>query len=151
MTLKISNNRLNKYSARQQLATAIDTSSYFTVHMPNLSGTQALTAGTKKYVCTLPKDATFVEAHMYFSAEMGDHMVSTLTAGTNVDMSTGYTAISAATTFDDPAAAAGVYTITGTGTASAGDNIVLDVATSPTNNTFVAGSFTFKLVDDPTQ
>ena len=151
MTLKISNNRLNKYSARQQLATAIDTGSYFTVHVPNLSGTQSMTAGTKKYVCTLPKDATFVSASMYFSADMGTDMVSTLTAGTNVDMSTGYTAISAATTFST--AGAGVFSIAAAtdSTASAGDNIVLAVATPPSNNTFVAGSFTFKLVDDPTQ
>jgi len=149
MTLKISKNRLNKYSARQSLATAIDTASYFTVNL----GPRNLTGGRYWYICTLPVAATFVSGKAHMTGDEGTDMISVITKGATAGALSGGTAISAVATFDATAAALEDITALTTGAedCAAGDNIVLDNTQNCGNNVFAGLSLTFKLVDDPTQ
>jgi len=150
MTLKISNNRLNKFDARQKLATAIDTASYFTVNL----GPRNLTGGRYWYICTLPVAATFVSGKAHLNGDEGStNAVSVITKGATAAALSGGTAISATTTFDAGAAALeDIAAVTsGAEDCAAGDNIVLDNSTNCSNNVFAGLSLTFKLVDDPTQ
>ena len=150
MTLKISKNRLNKYSARQSLATAIDTASYFTVN----TGALNFTTGALHYVCTLPVAATFVSGKLHSNGNEGTNGVVTVQklAADTANLSGG-TDISADVAIDANAAAfeAIAALTSGAEDCAAGCNILLDNSTNIGSNTITNVSLTFKLVDDPTQ
>jgi len=150
MTLKISKNRLNKYSARQSLATAIDTASYFTVR----TGALNFTTGAMHYVCTLPVAATFVSGKVHLSGDEGTNGVVTLQKlAADTAALSGGTDISADVALDAGAAAfeAMAALTTGAEDCAAGSNILLDNSTNIGNNVVTNISLTFKLVDDPTR
>ena len=150
MTLKISNNRLNKYDARQKLATAIDTASYFTVN----TGALNFTTGTMHYVCTLPVAATFVSGKLHSNGNEGTNGVVTVQKlAADTAALSGGTDISADVAIDAGAAAfeAIAALTTGAEDCAAGSNILLDNSTNIGNNVVTNISLTFKLVDDPTQ
>ena len=150
MTLKISNNRLNRINARQSLATAIDTASYFTVN----TGALNFTSGQMHYVCTIPKAATFVSGKVHLSGDEGTNGVVTVQ-----NLSADTAALSGGTDISDDVAldagAAAFEAIAahsdGSEDCTAGDNILLDNSTNIGNNVVTNISLTFKLVDDPTQ
>tara|TARA_R100000234_G_scaffold107157_1_gene78081 strand:- start:681 stop:1133 length:453 start_codon:yes stop_codon:yes gene_type:complete len=150
MTLKISNNRLNKYDARQKLATAIDTASYFTVN----TGALNFTTGALHYVCTIPKAATFVSGKVHLSGDEGTNGVVTVQKlSADTAALSGGTDISADVALDAGAAAFEAIAAKSDGSedCAAGDNILLDNSTNIGNNVVTNISLTFKLVDDPTQ
>ena len=150
MTLKISKNRLNKYSARQSLATAIDTASYFTVN----TGALNFTTGAMHYVCTLPVAATFVSGKLHSNANEGTNGVVTVQKlAADTAALSGGTDISADVAIDAGVAAfeAIAALTTGAEDCAAGSNILLDNSTNIGNNVVTNISLTFKLVDDPTQ
>jgi len=149
MTLKISKTRLNKIDARQKLATAIDTASYFTVN----TGALNFTSGALHLVCTLPVAATFISGKLHSNGDEGTNGVVTvqkLSADT-ANLSGG-TDISADVAIDAGAAAFEAMAALSTGAedCAAGDNILLDNSTNIGSNTVTNISLTFKLVDDPT-
>ena len=149
MTFKISNNRLNKYDARQKLATAIDTASYFTVN----TGALNFTTGTMHYVCTLPVAATFVSGKLHSNGNEGTNGVVTVQKlAADTAALSGGTDISADVAIDAGAAAfeAIAALTTGAEDCAAGSNILLDNSTNIGSNTVTNISLTFKLVDDPT-
>ena len=151
MTLKISNNRLNKFDARQKLATAIDTASYLTVNVGPMDLTSSGAANF--FICKLPKAATYVEGVLHQSGNEGSDGSVTLRKGTNADLATSYTAISAVITLD--AAGVALEPVTALTTTavdcSARDIISLNSTSNVGSNVYTGGSFTFKLVDDPTR
>ena len=150
MTLKISNNRLNKYDARQKLATAIDTASYFTVN----TGALNFTSGQMHYVCTIPKAATFVSGKVHLSGDEGTNGVVTVQKlSADTAALSGGTDISDDVALDAGAAAFEAIAAHSDGSedCTAGDNILLDNSTNIGNNVVTNISLTFKLVDDPTQ
>ena len=150
MTLKISNNRLNKYDARQKLATAIDTASYFTVN----TGALNFTTGQMHYVCTLPVAATFVSGKLHSNGNEGTNGVVTVQKlAADTAALSGGTDISADVAIDAGAAAfeAIAALTTGAEDCAAGSNILLDNSSNIGSNTVTNVSLTFKLVDDPTQ
>ena len=150
MTLKISNNRLNRINARQSLATAIDTASYFTVN----TGALNFTSGQMHYVCTIPKAATFVSGKVHLSGDEGTNGVVTVQKlSADTAALSGGTDISDDVALDAGAAAFEAIAAHSDGSedCTAGDNILLDNSTNIGNNVVTNISLTFKLVDDPTQ
>ena len=150
MTLKISNNRLNKYDARQKLATAIDTASYFTIR----TGALNFTTGAMHYVCTLPVAATFVSGKVHLSGDEGTNGVVTVQKlAADTAALSGGTDISGDCALDAGAAAFEAITALTSGSedCAAGSNILLDNSTNIGNNVVTNISLVFKQVDDPTQ
>ena len=150
MTLKISNNRLNRINARQSLATAIDTASYFTVN----TGALNFTSGQMHYVCTIPKATTFVSGKVHLSGDEGTNGVVTVQKlSADTAALSGGTDISEDVALDAGAAAFEAIAAHSDGSedCTAGDNILLDNSTNIGNNVVTNISLTFKLVDDPTQ
>ena len=153
---KVSDIRLNKFSARRTLCESIEAAGYISLAIP----ATAVNSTGNVYLGSMVQDVEFIGGDVFMSGDPGGTKpIVTIKKGVNtaanVDLSTGYTAISDALTATGSAALFQDIVAVSTGAEDITQNatldhvpIVMNIGTAASNAVNYSGNLWFKQVDD---